>query len=136
MNSLFFKGLLITFVVTLSAAVVIAVFPELIITIALGSKYVSSAPLLRMLAFALMPHAFIVLILNYNLARNSMSFIYSLIAASIVQWGLIYRYHEQLMDVVYVIGLTGLCVCLLNLILIVKEKRAVEYGFLGKTQKA
>jgi len=134
-HSLFFKGLWITFAVTLSAAIVIAAFPELLITIALGSKYVSSAPLLRLLAFALMPHAFIGLILKYNLARNSMSFIYSLVAACFIQWGLIYRFHEQLMDVVYVIGLTGLCVCLLNLIMIAVERRVVNHRPVEKTLK-
>jgi len=131
---IFLKGMIITLLVTLSGAVVIALFPELLITIALGSKYVTSAPLLRSLAFALIPHALILLILNYNLARSKTLFVCNLIAACLLQWVFIYMYHSQLIEIVYVVGLTGLGVCLVNLIMIFK--RAVDYRFSSKAQKA
>lgn len=82
-------------------------FPELLVTILMGAKHASTAPLVRFYGLAMLPFAFINIFMYYNLATHEMKFLYTLVAGSLLEILLIYMYHDSLRQVIYLLIVVG-----------------------------
>ncbi len=88
-----------------------------------GAKFIPAAPLLKIFGLAMVPFTLVNLIMEFFLARHRTGFIYSLLAGFILQIALIWRYHQTLSQVIYVIIFVGTGLLLTNLGLVILEKR-------------
>ena len=97
------KGLLYTGLISATTAFMFFLFPELSISILFGNKYLPAVPLLRLFSLAMVPLALINIIMNFNLARERMGFIYSFIGFSILEVILIGMFHSSLNQVLLIL---------------------------------
>jgi hypothetical protein len=89
-------------------------FPELLVTILMGAKHASTAPLVRSYGLAMLPFVFINIFMYYNLATHKMKFLYTLVVGSLLEILLIYMYHDSLQQVIYLLILIGCTLLLPN----------------------
>jgi O-antigen/teichoic acid export membrane protein len=125
---LILKALAITVLLSGGGALILYLFPEQIISIFFGRKFMAAPPIVGLFAIAMMPLAIITIIMNYNMAKGGKYFAYVMIAYSIIQVAGIMRFHTNLESVLKVILYTGL-LCMFTLFSLL----ILEY-FKGKLQ--
>ncbi|KJU87439.1 capsular polysaccharide biosynthesis protein, partial [Candidatus Magnetobacterium bavaricum] len=116
------KALAITLVLSGGGAVILYSVPGLIISIFFGAKFMPAANLIGPYAMAMLPMALIMVLLNYNLARNKTGFAYVTLLCAVAQVAGIIAFHNELVSVLWVTLLSG-CVCVTILLALM----AVEY---------
>ncbi|KJU84560.1 capsular polysaccharide biosynthesis protein [Candidatus Magnetobacterium bavaricum] len=120
--TLIVKALTITLALSGGGAVILYAVPELIISLFFGAKFMSASKLIGLYAMAMLPIALIIVLLNYNLARNKTGFAYVTLLCAIAQVAGIFAFHNELVNVLWVTLLSG-CVCVTVLLTLM----AVEY---------
>lgn len=128
------KALLFTVVLSGLGLVLFLVFPSQLMALLMGKKFIATAPLLRVFGLAMLPFALLNILINFNLARHRVRFVYTLVLGCLFEVFLLSIYHSSLMHVIYIMAGCGALLFLLNLFLILKEKSAMSYQVV--TEKA
>lgn len=112
--NLILKALALTMLLSGGSVLILYFFPEQIISIFFGGKVLRAAHITGFFAIVMLPMAFILVLMNYNLARGSSLFVYIMIICSIIQVTGISFFHDSLISVLKVILISGsLCVLLM-----------------------
>ncbi|MBV6341950.1 oligosaccharide flippase family protein [Candidatus Magnetobacterium casense] len=116
------KALGLTLVLSGGGAVILYSIPELIISIFFGAKFMPASKLIGLYAMTMLPVALIMVLLNYNIARNKTGLAYVTLLCAIGQVAGIFAFHDTPAGVLRVMSLSGyVCVTLLAALM------AVEY---------
>jgi len=114
-----------TILVTGGAVMLFWIMPDFLLGFLFGQRYMAAAPLLGIFGLAMFPLAMLGLLINFNLARHQVKFIYPLLAGAIIQIVLIYFYHRTLNQVLWIIVGMGALLFITNLGMILHEKNSV-----------
>lgn len=90
-------------------------FPSLIIKILSGKDYIECIPLVRLFAIAMAFYAITHLLLFYQLSIRYLKFMYPLIFFTALQTVMIIFFHNTLSQVLYILCVTSVLLCLINL---------------------
>lgn len=104
---LLFKALGATLALSGFGAALFFLFPDLIIRVFFGVRYLEAAPVLRYFGLAMLPMAFLMVLMNYSIARGERRFSYLMALGALLEVALIYFHHESLQKVVFVIMTVG-----------------------------
>ncbi|MBF0273726.1 MAG: hypothetical protein HQK84_00685 [Nitrospinae bacterium] len=111
---LILKSLSMTLILSGSLTLVLFLFPELIISVFFGEKFIEAGEILAYFALAMLPMSFVMVLMNYNLAKGEKSFSYLMLIGAILEVVGIMQFHDSLLEVLKVILCSGLfCVVLL-----------------------
>ncbi|MBF0337398.1 MAG: oligosaccharide flippase family protein [Nitrospirae bacterium] len=109
------KALGLTLVLSGGGAIILYSVPELIISLFFGAKFMPASKLIGLYAMAMLPVALIMVLLNYNIARNKTGVAYVTLLCAIGQVAGIFAFHYTLISVLRVMLLSGyVCVTLLS----------------------
>lgn len=101
------KGLVYTAFISIAGVLVFTFFPELILKIMFGNKFLTIAPLLKYYGLAMMFMALINILMNFNLARNRTGFLYSLGGGCLLLVLSIHLFHGSLLSVIMAVITLG-----------------------------
>lgn len=118
------KALLFTLILSGLGLVIFFVFPSQVMGLLMGEKFVETAPLLRIFGLAMLPFALLNILINFNLARHRVNFVYALAVGCLLEVLLIYTYHNSLIQIIYILMGSGVLLFMANFFLIIKEKFA------------
>jgi len=104
---LFFRALLLTLGLGSAGALLYFLFSNEIMELLYGQRYVGSANLLQYMGFAMLPMALITVAEHFLIAKKRVLFAYLMMSVAPIQIGLIARYHNSLMDVIWIISGCG-----------------------------
>ena len=121
------KALLFTLLLSGVGLVLFFVFPSQLMGLLMGKKFIATAPLLRVFGLAMLPFALLNIVINFNLAKHSTKFVYTLVFGCLLEVFLMYLYHNTLMHVLYIMGGSGTLLFLINFFLIIREKSSQVY---------
>ena len=88
-------------------------FPKFILVVLVKKKdltplaFSTIIPLLRLFGIAMGPFALTNILIYYNLARHRVKFLYFLIGGTFLQIVLLSVFHASLLQVVFILGLSG-----------------------------
>ncbi|GAH48810.1 unnamed protein product, partial [marine sediment metagenome] len=117
------KSLLICGLLFGPAVLIFMIFPRFIVGTVFGEKYVLVSPLLRMFSIAVIPFALTNVLINYQLARRNVNFVYYLIPGATFYIAMLLLFHSSLLQVVVVVGIAGSFVFGLNMGSILLQNR-------------
>ena len=117
------KSLALAGLLSLAGVQVFIFFPELLVTMLMGAKHASVAPLVRLYGVAMFPFVFINIFMFFNLATHRMKFLYTFMAGSLAEVLLICLYHDSLRSVIYLLIFIGCAILALNVLLIWDDMR-------------
>lgn len=120
------KALLYTLMLSGVGVGAFLIAPQFLITFLFSQKFAPVAPLLRLYGVAMLSYSLLNVLMIFNLARRSAIFIYSFIAAAVVQISLICTFHKTLQEVLYIIIVSGLGLLIFNLLLLYHHKRKLQ----------
>lgn len=80
---------------------------EPILTVFFGATYAAAAPLLQWYGLAVVPFVLAAVLLNYQLARDRMAFVYVFAAGSLAEIGLVWHAADTMLGVVRIVLLTN-----------------------------
>lgn len=129
------KALLFTLLLSGVGLILFSIFPSQLMGLLMGKKFIAAAPLLRIFGFAMLPFALLNILINFNLAKHSTRFVYTLVLGCLLEVFLIYIYHNTLVYVIYIMAGSGTLLFLVNLFLIIKEKAAMSYQVVTENAK-
>ncbi len=121
------KALLFTLLLSGVGLVLFFVFPSQLMGLLMGKKFIATAPLLRIFGLAMLPFALLNILINFNLAKHSTKFVYTLVFGCLLEVFLMYLYHNTLMQVLYIMMGSGTLLFLINFFLIIREKSSQVY---------
>ncbi len=121
------KAILFTLLLSGVGLVLFFVFPSQLMGLLMGKKFIATAPLLRIFGLAMLPFALLNIVINFNLAKHSTKFVYTLVFGCLLEVFLIYLYHNTLMHVLYIMVGSGTLLFLVNFFLIIREKSSQVY---------
>lgn len=124
---LFNKSMAYTAGIVLTGFAGFLLFPEIILDLLYGGKFNNSAGLLQIFSFSMIFMVLINVIMNFNLARHSLKFIYSMVCGCALQVVLIILFHNTLKQVIFANIAAGAIVLVYNLVLITMEKSLKSY---------
>lgn len=90
------------------AALVYFLFGEWLIALLYGENYSDSGQLLKYFGLAMFPMALVVVVVNFLIANGRFFFAYLFLAVAPLQIGAIYLFHDSLLTVVSILGISGL----------------------------
>jgi O-antigen/teichoic acid export membrane protein len=105
------KALIITIALSGSGAIVLFAFPEYVMGVLFGERYLSAAPIVALFGFAMLPMALVLLTMNFSLAQGKTKCVYFLAIAVIIEIAGIHFFRGNLKNILYVIMTTG-CITL------------------------
>lgn len=117
------KSLLICSLLFGLAILIFIIFPQFFIRAVFGKKYLAVSPLLRIFSIAVIPLALTNVLINYRLARRDVNFAYYLILGVIFYIAMLVLFHNSLLQVVVIVGITGSLVFALNIGFILLQNR-------------
>lgn len=123
------KALLLTLLLSGVGLILFFIFPSQLMGLLMGKKFIATAPLLRVFGLAMMPFALLNIVINFNLAKHSTKFVYTLVFGCLLEVFLMYLYHNTLMQVLYIMMGSGTLVLLINFFLIIREKSSQAYQY-------
>ena len=129
------KALLFTLLLSGVGLILFSIFPSQLMGLLMGKKFIAAAPLLRIFGFAMLPFALLNIVINFNLAKHSTKFVYTLVLGCLLEVFLLYIFHNLLVHVIYIMAGCGALLFLLNLFLILKEKAAMSYQVVTEKTK-
>ncbi len=92
-----------------SIALVCNLFPEWVITILFGDKYIDAVPLLKITSIAMALLAIANVLFNYHLAHFRFGFLWIVAVCTILLYGFIYLFHDSPLTIAYILlGCMGL----------------------------
>lgn len=101
------RALFATIFLSGAGALLFYFLPGWTITSFFGSRYAEAAPLLKYFGLAMLPMAFLMVLMNYLVAKEKTSFSYIMAAGAILEIGAMYLYHETPMDIVKAMAAAG-----------------------------
>ena len=120
------KALLYTLILSGVGVGAFLIAPQFLISFLFSQKFSPVAPLLRLYGVAMLSYSLLNVLMSFNLARRSAIFIYSFIAAAVIQISLICTFHRSLQEILYIIIVSGLALLLFNLLLLYHHKRKIH----------
>lgn len=117
------KSLLICSLLFALAILIFIIFPQFFIRAVFGKKYLAVSPLLRIFSIAVIPLALTNVLINYRLARRDVNFAYYLILGVVFYIAMLVLFHNSLLQVVVIVGITGSLVFALNIGFILLQNR-------------
>jgi len=105
---LLFKSLAATLSLSGFGAALFFLFPGWIIQVFFSARYLDAAPVLRYFGLAMLPMGLLMVIMNYAIAKGERLLSYVLIIGAALEILLIYRFHESLLQVVFIMMALGL----------------------------
>lgn len=106
-DALFYRALLYAGVIGGAGALAYWVAPATILSVLFGDAYVAATPILRWYGLAVLPFVLAVVVLNFQLARDRMRFVYVFATGSVVEVALVWVAHASLVQVVQIVLLTN-----------------------------
>lgn len=126
---LILKALAITLLLSGGGAVILYLFPELIVSIFFGDRFTSAIPIIGLFAIAMLPMAVIMIVMNYNMAKGGRYFAYVMLACAVIQIAGIINFHDSPVSVLKVILYSGLfCMIILFMLLAIEYYRGKLYN--------
>ncbi|MCK5380274.1 MAG: oligosaccharide flippase family protein, partial [Candidatus Latescibacteria bacterium] len=116
------RGMLYAGGIAGAGAIGYALFPELFLRLLFGGKYADAAPLLRLFGVAMVPLSLMAVLMHFNLAQRRIRFLYSMVAACLLEVGLIGVYHANLHTIIWILLGVGGALCGANFGMIVWER--------------
>ncbi|WP_347274400.1 oligosaccharide flippase family protein [Candidatus Kuenenia sp.] len=123
------KALIFTLLLSGVGLVLFSIFPSQLMGLLMGKKFIPIAPLLRIFGFAMLPFALLNIVINFNLARHSTKFVYTLVPGCLLEVFLLYIFHNSLTHVIYIMGGSGALLFFVNFFLILREKIGYVYRY-------
>jgi len=112
------KASVITIILSGSGVVILYIFPEFVMGSLFGTRYLSAASITALFGLAMLPMAFILLLMNYMLAQGRINFVGFMVPSVILEFVGIHFYRDTLQGVLYVIMMAG-CITLIPMVLII-----------------
>lgn len=126
---LILKALAITLLLSGGGAIIIYLFPQEIISIFFGMKFISAVSIIGLFAIAMLPMAIMMVIMNYNIAKGGRYFAYVMLLCAVIQTVGIIFFHDSLVSVLKVMLYSGLiCVIMLFFLLAFEYYRGRLYN--------
>lgn len=126
---LILKALAITLLLSGGGAVILYLFPDVIVSIFFGDRFTSAIPIIGLFAMAMLPMAVIMIVMNYNMAKDGRYFAYVMLACAAIQIAGIIKFHDSLVTVLKVILYSGLfCMIVLFMLLAIEYYRGKIYN--------
>lgn len=101
------KTLLMTVLLSGTGALILFLFPHFIIRFFFGVKYIESTEIVRYFGWAMLPMAILLIQMNYFLAKGKSFFSFILALAAIAEILLIFRFHDSIIFVIFIILING-----------------------------
>jgi len=120
------KALLYGFSLCLVGISFCILFNGLILRVFSGPKYTSISYLLQLFPIAITPLALCAILLNFQLARLKIKFIFLFTVVTILQWFLLERFHQSFTQILAILLSCGMILFILNYILITYESRTIH----------
>lgn len=117
------KSLACTAALSAGGLVLFAAFPDVIIGVLFGERFLAAAPYLVYYGGAMSMMAVVSILISFNLARSKTGFIYSLAMASVLVVALIHRFHSGPAEVMAVLVGVFFLLTAHNLALVYRERR-------------
>lgn len=129
---LILKALSITLLLSGGGAVILYLFPDLIVSIFFGDRFTSAIPIIGIFAIAMLPMAVIMIVMNYNMAKDGRYFAYMMLVCAAIQVAGIIKFHDSLVSVLKVILYSGLfCMIILFMLLAIEYYRGRLYNLVS-----
>lgn len=117
------KALIYATVLCGAGVAVLNLFPELIIKLLFGARYLPAIPYIKLISLAMLPLCLLNILVNFNLAMNNTKLtIVSLVLGSIIEGMLIVMYHSTVNEVLYILMGIGLILLIINFIATISQK--------------
>jgi len=104
---LLFKSLLATSFFSGGGALLFYLFPEWIIGTFFGAGYLEAASLLKYFGLAMLPMAFLLVFMNYFVAREKNVFSYIMAVCAVLEIAAMHLYHSTPLDIVKALSAAG-----------------------------
>lgn len=118
--SLLLQALSFTTLMCISGALFYFFFGELIVSFLYGDSYSASGEVLKFYGFAIFPMGLVLIAENYLIAQGKVLFAYLFIIIAPIQLIAIYLYHETLLTVVTMLGISGFTLLFIGLLILWK----------------
>jgi len=115
LGPLFDRALGYTALIGVTGAALYWVAPATVLGLVFGPAYVDAAPLVRWYGLAVLAVVLAVIVLNFQLARDRMGFVYLYAAGSVVELALIWAFHASMVQVVQLVLATNAVLFLVGL---------------------
>ncbi|GMR04830.1 MAG: oligosaccharide flippase family protein [Thermodesulfobacteriota bacterium] len=119
------KALFYTVTISIAGVLLFAVFPDEIIRLSFGGRFLAVAPLLKYYALAMGLMAVTSVLISFNLARNRTGFIYVLAGGCAALFVLLKSFHGGLFAVVLSIMIVNFVMAVTQLFMTYRERRAI-----------
>ena len=111
---LILKALAMTIALSGTGTLALYLFPDFIVSLFFGNRFSSAAYIIGLFAIAMLPMAFLMIIMHYNMAKGGKYFAYIMLLGSVMQVVGIVYFHDSLITVLKVMLISGsLCVTIL-----------------------
>jgi O-antigen/teichoic acid export membrane protein len=97
----------LTFVLSGAGAVILFIYADYFMGVLFGERFLQAAPITAIFGLAMLPMAFILLLMNYLLAQGKTRFVSFMAVAAILELAGIHIYRNDLHSVLYVIMTAG-----------------------------
>lgn len=98
-----FKAIVIAFIISIAGILFCLLFPEIVILVMFGQKYMSIVPLVRIFGIATTPLALASLLIHYFLAKKNARLLYIIMPGIAIYAILLQLFHRSPMEVVIVV---------------------------------
>ena len=103
MDALLNRALVYSAAVAGAGALLYWLAPGFVLGLFYGSAYTAAAPLLRWYGLAILCFVLAVVVLNFQLARDRLRFVYGFALATVAEIGLLWAFHASMVQVIQVI---------------------------------
>ncbi len=124
------EALVITILLSGGCTLVFYLFPDILVFVFFGKKFITASPLIGTYSLSMLPVALTMIIINYNMARGDKTFVFVIVFFAIVELIGFVLYHNSVQSLIKVILFSSIfCnVALFTLL-------ALQYYLYGKTKK-
>lgn len=102
------KALAVTALFSGGVAMLFYMFPEWTVRIVYGARYSEAAPILKYFGLAMLPMAFLMVFMNYFVAREKKVFAYIMAICAVLEVSLMNIHHSSPIDIVKLLGGVGM----------------------------
>jgi O-antigen/teichoic acid export membrane protein len=125
----------ITFVISFGLAGIFYLYPELVMTVFLGNKYVASTQVLIIVSFSMAILAMLTVLYNFNLAKKRTSFLYpayAILAICIIM--IVTNFHSKPVEIaaVFLVGLVMTAVINVGQFIVIFRYEIVHHATKGR----
>ncbi|RZD16862.1 MAG: hypothetical protein EVJ46_01090 [Candidatus Acididesulfobacter guangdongensis] len=111
-----FKTIFITILLCFFGEIFYILFPNFIISVLMGSKYLKAAPLLSLYGLSMFSFAIVSIMVNYYMAVQKYFFVFLMFLFAMLEVVLISLFHQTLVSVIYCVMITGYILAIASLI--------------------